>query len=414
MRYFDVTVLIKGKKEIVKIKAESRQDAISIAKNRVVGIPLRAIEGNPSLMNLYDEHIGNIKNKIIPKKNIKIETIIGAMRQLAVMTGAGISIHQSIQNIIDMTNEKDFKEIMQTAYDGINSGKSLSEALLPYKKELGNLTISMIDLGEKTGNLPESLAMLTKTLEDLKENRDKFKKALRYPLITLTAMAIAFVILILLVVPKFKAIFASFKAELPMPTKVLLAIEHALSNYGLLILGFFVALYFAFKYMYGANENFKNSVDRYTLKLYLIGDIIYLSSLNLFMISISQLAKAGIPLTDALNSGISMVDNKYLRDKLSLISASIQKGGDLTTGFKDSELFENMIIQMVHAGEISGSLDELLGKGAQYYKMRFDNILDNISSYIEPLMLAFIAGLVLLLALGIFLPMWDLSSAVKK
>ena len=166
-------------------------------------------------------------------------------------------------------------------------------------------------------------------------------------------------------------------------------------------------------YLHKNNLNFRRVFDRYILKLYILGNIIYMVSVSRFILSFSKLLKAGIPITDALNSSTFIIDNVYIREKLETIESSIKTGINLTESFKDTELFENIVMQMVKTGEASGNLDEMLLRVSDFYKMKFDNIVDNISGLIEPILIFFIAGMVLLLALGIFLPMWDMGSAVN-
>uniref|UniRef100_UPI00261F8497 type II secretion system F family protein n=1 Tax=Hydrogenimonas sp. TaxID=2231112 RepID=UPI00261F8497 len=153
--------------------------------------------------------------------------------------------------------------------------------------------------------------------------------------------------------------------------------------------------------------------DKLMLKTYLIKDIIFFATLNRFSIVFTELVHAGIPIADALDTATSMIDNAVMREKLEAVKVSVSRGVSLTEAFRDTGVFENMIIQMISAGESSGQLDNMMRKVTDYYRMRFNHILDNMSSYIEPIMLAIIAALVLLLALGIFLPMWDMARAVK-
>ena len=127
-----------------------------------------------------------------------------------------------------------------------------------------------------------------------------------------------------------------------------------------------------------------------------------------------ELVKAGIPLSEALSNAVEMVDNSYIKDKLLTVNANIGRGMGLAEAFEQTGLFENMLLQMIRAGETGGQLDQMLGKVTEYYDMRFQDLIDNLASYIEPIMMFFIAGLVLLMALGIFLPMWDLGQAVRN
>jgi general secretion pathway protein F/MSHA biogenesis protein MshG len=165
--------------------------------------------------------------------------------------------------------------------------------------------------------------------------------------------------------------------------------------------------------MLNNNEEFKKQYDQYILKLYLIGDIIFYATLSRFCLVFTELIRAGIPIADALDTALLTLDNTHLKKKLSAVKISVQRGISLTESFRDTELFEGMLIQMIQAGEQSGTLDKMLEKVTLYYKSRFSQIIDNIASYIEPILLGFIAAMVLLMALGIFMPMWDMAKAVK-
>jgi len=190
-------------------------------------------------------------------------------------------------------------------------------------------------------------------------------------------------------------------------------LEYALSHYGLLILMGLIGSIAAVVYFYRTNPKFKYQVDKLLLKIYLIKDIIYFATLQRFSLVFTELIHSGIPVAEALDTATDMIDNAVLRERLEGVKVSVSRGVTLTDAFKDTDLFESMIIQMISAGETSGQLDAMMYKVTDYYRMRFNNILDNMSAYIEPIMLAFLAAMVLLLALGIFMPMWDLARAVK-
>ncbi|MDY0238610.1 MAG: type II secretion system F family protein, partial [Campylobacterales bacterium] len=311
-------------------------------------------------------------------------------------------------------SDKRLKEIFAQADDDLNSGLSLTESLTNFKDDLGDVTIAMVELGENTGNMAESLEKLAEILEEVYENGQKFKKAIRYPITVVIAIAIAFTILMVYVVPKFKSIFDKFKSELPLPTKILLWLENLISNYGFFVLAGIVGVFFVSKYMYNNNEEFKNFVDEHIFKVYLIGDIVFYSTMSRFNLVFTELVRAGIPVGDALDTSLLTISNSFLKRKLSGVKISVQRGVSLTKSFEETGLYEGMLIQMIGAGEQSGSLDTMLEKVTNYFKSKFNNIIDNIASYIEPILIGFIAAIVLLLALGIFMPMWDMAQAVKN
>lgn len=412
MKYFEVNYLFKGQKTKTIVKSPNRSDAIAIAKVKIPGVILNVKETSAPL----EDQLSELKSQLLGtlfRKKIKMPNLIAAIRQLSVMTNAGISIHDSVKEVANATVDKTLKEIFKSVNDDLNSGLSLTQSLMSYRDEVGDVTIALVELGESTGNMAESLEKLAEILDEIEENRQKFKKAMRYPLTVVVAIAIAFSILMIYVVPKFKDIFTQLKAELPLPTRILLFMENLINNYGLYLLAAIAVIIILFQYMLNNNEEFKKQYDQYILKLYLIGDIIFYATLSRFCLVFTELIRAGIPIADALDTALLTLDNTHLKKKLSAVKISVQRGISLTESFRDTELFEGMLIQMIQAGEQSGTLDKMLEKVTLYYKSRFSQIIDNIASYIEPILLGFIAAMVLLMALGIFMPMWDMAKAVK-
>ncbi len=410
MRYYNVKVLAKGKKQTILISSENKKEALEKARLKTNGIVVKIEETAMPV----EEKLKALKSELLSfkKGKIKRQYLIATIRQLAVMSNAGIPIHDALTEIANSTQNLQLKTLLEDVAENINAGISLSQSMQKYKDQVGNLTITMLKLGEQTGDMAYAMFTLANILEQIDENVRKFKKAIRYPLITLTAMAIAFTILISYVVPKFKSIFEKFHAELPLPTRILLGLEHLFNTYGpYLLLGLAVTIFLTI-FAYKTNPDFKKKLDTLFLKVYLIKNIIYYSQLNRFMLIFSELVKAGIPVVDALDNSIAMIDNSYLKEKLEIVKNMVEKGASIGDAFEQTGLFENMIIQMITAGEASGQLDAMLEKITEYYGMKFDYILDNLSSYIEPIMLAIIAAMVLLLALGIFLPMWDMAKVV--
>jgi len=412
MKYYIATMLTKGKKENFPLYAEDKKEAQKNAKLKYSGIFIKVTEAQEPLDAQFKRFQTNFLQNI-KKKKIKPDALIAAIRQLAVMTNAGISIHDSLSEIANATEDIALKTVFSKLADDINSGHSLSASMENFRFELGNLTIAMVQLGEKTGNLDESLYALADMLEEIRANVIKFKKAMAYPRNVMIAMAVAFTILISYVVPQFKSIFEELGAELPMPTQILLTLEHLFNNYGPYVLAVLFTAVMVFRYLINNYKHIRFGWHEFLLKTYLIKNIIKFSTLSRFTLVFSELIRAGIPIAEALDTSISMIDILPLKEKLLSVRITVEKGGTLNQGLKDTELFENMIIQMISAGEDSGTLDSMIKKVAEYYKMRFDAIIDGLSEAIEPIMLFMIASMVILLALGIFLPMWDMGNAVQ-
>jgi len=411
MKYFKVTILSKGKKSFEVVEAANKVAAIKMVKKNNVGkIVQKAVETKaPSNIGGGD----GFKKFFEPK--IDINNKIAAIRQLAVMTDAGISIHDAITEVAVNVENPKLKKIYENIGSDINAGKTIADSIEPYAEEFGHVTIAMTNLGEKTGNISGAYAKLATILEDIRDNVKKFKKAIKGPIITLIAMAIAFTIMITVVVPKFKAMFEKFNTALPIPTQILLFLENILSNYGLYLLGGIGAIVFLVMRQYKNSKTFKYKLDKILVhpKFYLIHKIIFFSTMHKYTLVFGELVKSGIPVSEALDTAVDMVDNEYIKEKLLGVNANIARGVSLSDAFDQTGLFENMLLQMIRAGETGGQLDAMLLKVTEYYDSRFQDLIDNLASYIEPIMLFFIAGLVLLMALGIFMPMWDLGKAVK-
>lgn len=412
MKYFVATVLSKGKKERIAILAEDRKQAADLAKLKHSGIIIKIVEEKEPIESQFKRFKTNFLSNI-RKRKIKPDALIASVRQLAVMTNAGISIYDSLSEISKSTTDQNLKFVFNKLAEDINSGLSLSKSMENFRFEVGNLTIAMVQLGEKTGNLDDALYSLADMLEEIRANVIKFKKAMAYPRNVMIAMTVAFISLIYLVVPKFKNMFEKLNAELPLPTKILLNLEYLFNNYGLYLFSALVISFFVFNYVISNNKNIRYAWHEILLRVYLIKNIIMFATLSRFTLVFSELIRAGIPIAEALDTSISMIENLPLKSRLYSVRGAVEKGTSLHIGLKETKLFENMIIQMVNAGEESGTLDTMMKKVAAYYKMRFDAIIDGLSEAVEPIMLFVLAGMVTLLALGIFLPMWDMGNAVQ-
>ncbi len=413
MKYFNVTVMDKGTKRLELIQADSKMSAVKTAKHKFPSsMIMKAAETSAPLEDSIANLVKGLQKSF--KSKIPINDKISTIRQIAVMVDAGIAINDTLEDVAENTSNKQLKAIYFKINSDINAGNSMSDAMEPYTDEFGHVALAMTNLGERTGNLSESYHKLADILENIRNNTAKFKKAIRSPLITLGAMGIAFTILIMVVVPKFKDIFSKFKTELPLPTRILLDLEWAFSNYGLLILIIMAAAVFAIKFFYKNNRDFRYRMDKMMIhpRFYLINKAIFLSTMHKYNLVFGELVKSGIPVSEALETAVGMVDNLAIKEQLLTVNANIGRGMSLAEAFALTGLYENMLLQMIKAGEAGGQLDAMLDKVTNYYDMEFQDLIDNLSAYIEPIMMFFIAGLVLLMALGIFMPMWDLGSAV--
>lgn len=413
MKFYKATFIYKGKKEDLILKALNKAEAIINAKKMNKGLLVEIDE----IPMPFEEKIKIFKdivtNKILRKK-INYPAYISSLKQLSVLLKAGISLKNALEDIANHTKDPLISEIFSKSAEAIDSGKALSDVFEEYENYIGGISIAMVKLGEQTGDLVSALEGLAQIYENMYENRRKMIKALRYPIITLFAIAVAFVFLVLVVVPKFKAVFASLHAKLPLPTRMLLWTEHALSTYGGYIFIAFILAIVLTIFFYKTSYKFRYTVDKYLLKLYLIGDIIEYSTLSRALNTLATLIKSGIPLLDSLQNIEGIVENEILKEKLKEIIKGINQGRSFAEMVSETNFVNYVALRMISAGEQSGELDSMLQSAAKYYSDKFQDIIDNMQAAIEPIMLSVIGVLVLWLALGIFLPMWDLASAAKN
>lgn len=410
MKYFQIEYLKNGQRLKQVTISTHKIEAISEFKTLGLGVFIGIAEVSEPFEFKLQKLKKRFQDLLRPSK-IPLEPFIASLRQVAVMLDAGLPINTCLKDVVASTDHKRIAEIFQEVLTEVESGVSISEAFKQYASEVGNITVAMIDLGEKTGTLDEAINKLADILQEIYDNRMKLKKATRYPIIVIIAMIIAFSLVITLVIPQFQAMFAEYNTELPFPTLFLLWIEHALTNYGPFILLGAIVVGFALSVVYKRNYRFKVFFDRYMLRTYIVGSVIYLSMIGRFIYVFDRLSNSGLPIIESIKTAIDIVDNVYLKERLSQVADAIEEGRSLTDGFRDTEQFENMILQMISAGEMSGSMNTMLEKISMIYKNKYANLVDNVSTMIEPLLISAIAGFVLLLALGIFLPMWSIAEA---
>jgi len=412
MKYFEIKYIQNGKKRKIIIPSYHKIEAIREFRNLSLGVFVDIEEVSEPFEYKFREFLQNF-SKYLRARKVSMEPYIASLRQLAIMLDAGLPITVCLKEVIKSTENRNLKEIYQDILNEVESGIGISEAFSHHKYELGEISYAMVNLGEQTGTLNDSINKLADILQDIYDNRVRLKKALRYPTFTIVAMMVAFGFVIVMVVPEFQQVFKEFNSELPLATKILLALERNIKNYAPLIISSIGITILISIYLYRKNKIFKYYFDKLVLKVFVLGKVIRLAMIGRFIYVLERLSTSGIPIIEALKTAIGIIENSYLREKMYIIVQNIEKGKSLTLGFKETGEFPSMIIQMISAGETSGSLNVMLNKISRYYSSHYVNLVDNVATLIEPLLIFAIAGFVLLLATGIFLPMWSMADAVN-
>ncbi|AEA96399.1 putative mannose-sensitive agglutinin biogenesis protein MshG [Alteromonas mediterranea MED64] len=346
------------------------------------------------------------------EQKVGLDEMIIFSRQMYSLLKAGIPIIRAIKGLSENASHKRFQEILKDIADQLEQGRSLSSAMVKYEKVFTRLTISVVVVGENTGKLDDVFLQLALYFEREQETRKRIQSALRYPTFVLIALAIAMFILNLFVVPVFTQMFERFDTELPIMTRVLIGTSNFFVNYWWLILIVLIATIISVK-QYVNSTNGRLKWDKFKLKLPVVGSIIERSLLARYSRSFSMILRAGVPLTAGLSLTADAVDNAHMQMRIKTMRQGIEKGDSLLRVSKNSELFSTLVLQMIAVGEETGRLEQLLEESADYYEREVDFDLKSLTAKIEPILIGFVAVMVLILALGIFTPMWNMMSAVK-
>lgn len=345
-------------------------------------------------------------------KKPTLDDLVLFSRQMYTLMHAGVPIIRSISGLAETTRNQVLQRTLHSVRREIEGGHELSAALSQHQDVFSHLFISMVQVGENTGNLDEVFLQISGYLEREKNTRDQIKAAMRYPTFVIIAITIAMFIINMWVIPTFAKVFAGFNAELPLPTRILLGISEFTVNYWYVLAAILLAAIFSFKY-YIKTEQGHWQWDRFITRIPIIGGIILRATLARFSRSFAMALSAGVPLVTGLTLVSRAVDNVYIGGHIADMRNGVERGDTLTRTAAATEMFTPLIIQMLTVGEETGNVDDMLEEVANFYDREVDYDVKNLTSAIEPILIIFIGAMVLVLALGVFLPMWDLASAAK-
>ncbi|RKY80309.1 hypothetical protein DRQ12_01490 [candidate division KSB1 bacterium] len=349
--------------------------------------------------------------KKLNEKKIKSDEIVLFTKQLTTLLKAGVPLLSALEALVEQASNSKLRSIIQDIYISVESGNSFSDALDKHRDVFPKLYASSVRAGEMSGSLDEVLERMATMLTYEKETRDKIKSAMRYPIIVVCALVLAFVILILMVIPKFAAMFQQLGATLPLPTRVLIAINDLFQNYGIFIFSAVVVLFLAFK-RYTKTPKGHFQWDQIKLRLPLFGPLILKNSLSRFAKMFETLNRSGLPILETLGIVAETVGNLAVGEEIRKISLGVQKGEGLARPLRRSELFPPMVVRMIAIGEQSGSLDSMLENISRHYDIEVDYAIKKMTSMIEPLLTVVIGLFVAFLAISIFMPMWNIMGLI--
>ena len=344
---------------------------------------------------------------------VKDEDLIVFSRQLATLVTAGISFIRSLDTLSEQTKSRKLRKIIEEIRREVERGSSFSDALAKFPKVFSTLYVSMVKVGEEAGVLDDILNRLSSLLEHDATTRARVKAATRYPVIVVISMIIAFFVLTTFVVPKFASLYQSAKVELPFPTLVLIFLNKAIRTYWPLLLAAIAGVIFAFR-GYIRTPSGRWNLDKFKLRVPIIGSVVEKTVMSRFARIFSTLYSSGIPMLHALDIVAGTLGNIIIARAVEVIKESVREGKGLAVPMASTMVFTPMVTQMVAVGEETGALDDMLTKVADYYDLEVEYAIKNLATTLEPVLLVFLAGGILFLALGIFLPIWDMMKVMKR
>jgi len=350
--------------------------------------------------------------ELFPEK-VSDEHLIQFSRQMYSLTKAGVPLLSALHGLSQSTKNKTLAKAIRCVAISLEEGRDFATSLSEHPKIFNLFYVSMIRIGETSGQLDQVFTQLAYYLDRDKRTRNQIKSALRYPTFVTIAIVIAIAIINLFVIPTFAQIFSKYGAELPLATQILLATSNFTVDYWAQILAGLVTTFFAVRYYFNT-DNGGYLWDKHKLKIPLVGNIIYRATLARFTRLFAISMAAGVPLIVALQVVSKTLDNRYMEERLQGMQTGIERGETITRTAMATGMFDGLVMQMMSVGEDTGAIDSLMAEVASFYEAEVENDIDKLSAAIEPILTVMIAGIVLVLAWGVFLPLWNLSDVAIK
>jgi MSHA biogenesis protein MshG len=397
---------VKGILDGVNAEAVAEQ----LSRQRVIPISITQASDKKNSSN----DLGQIDlRSIFGFAAISLDDLIIFCRQMYALVRAGVPILKAINGMAETSNSDKLKVALRDIANQLEGGFQLSSALNKHPKLFSPLFISLVNVGENTGKLDDAFLKLASYFHREQDTRKRIKSALRYPSFVLIAIAAAIIILNIFVIPTFANMFSKLGADLPWATQALITSSNFFLHYWQHLLVGLVVAFFAIRY-YVKTPAGRYFWDKRKIKLPIVGSIIERSILSRFSHSFAIVLRAGVPMTSGLTLVSEAADNTFMRDKIITMRTNIESGESLLRSSVASGLFTPLVLQMIAVGEETGQVDTLLEEVGNYYEREVDYDLTTLTAKIEPILIAVVAVMVLILALGIFTPMWDMMSAFKS
>ncbi|XKG99991.1 type II secretion system F family protein [Marinobacter nauticus] len=351
-----------------------------------------------------------LNNVPLFRKNVTLDELIVFCRQMHALTKAGIPLIRTMRGLGETTRSPVLAEVLEDITNRLEGGTTMATAMQGHPKVFSDLFIAMIHVGENTGMMDQSFKRLSEILELERDTKRRVKQALRYPIFVIVALFAALMVVNFLVIPRFASVFDKLGADLPFLTQVLVGTSNFLLGYWHVMLFALAAAGILIR-QWKETEKGRLQWDRYKLKIPIIGPLLELITLSRFARNFATMLSAGMPVTSALSVTADATDNAWIGEHIKEMRQGIERGESLLRTARNSGMFTPLILQMIAVGEETGSVDDMLNNVADFYDEDVDYGLKRLAESIEPILIVAMGILVLILALGVFLPIWDLGAA---
>ena len=331
-------------------------------------------------------------------------------RQMGTMVKSGVPMMQALSAIQKSTRKPRLVRLLQAMRDDLDKGSELSIAIARHPKFFSEYYVNMIKVGEGTGRLEEIFRRLFAQLEFEKHMKQKIKSALRYPSFVMTAILIAMAIVNLYVIPVFAKVYAGFKVTLPPLTQLLIASSNFAISYWWAIVAVVVLAVYAFRSWTGTRDG-RFTWDKYKLRIPIVGSILVKAAIARFAMSLAVASRSGVPLMQAFTLVSRVVENSFYEQRILQMRDGVERGESMLRVAQSAGIFTPLELQMISVGEETGEIDDMMEQIAKMYQDEVEYEVERLGETLEPIILVFLAVLVMILLLGIFLPLWDLGQA---
>ncbi len=344
--------------------------------------------------------------------SVGLDDLMLFCRQMNTLLKSGVPIIRALAGLREASTNPALSVVLIDLRDNLEAGREMSVAMQRHPKVFSPFMVSLVRVGEMTGRLDEVFLRLYEYFAFEKHVRDQITAALRYPSFVIIAIVAAMFIINIFVIPAFAKLFASFKAQLPLPTRILMGTSEVFVGYWPLMLIGIIVLVVGFR-LYTNSVNGRYRWDRLRLHLPVVGSLIHKATLARFTRSFALASRSGVPIVQALSVVGPVVANAFVQERVMQMRTGIERGETILRTAAAAGVFNSLVLQMIAVGEETGEIDKMMEDVANLYEREVTLEVEGLAAKIEPILLVVMGGLVLLLALGIFLPMWELANAAR-